>query len=275
MKPALVELMRNPLLWRGDSLARADNAVPSGYALLDAELPGEGWPQGAVTELLLDHQGIGELRLLLPALQRLHKAGETVVLVAPPHVPYAPALAGAGLDPGRVVVIRSDDLRSGWWATEQILRASAAAAVLFWPPTVDDHHLRRLQVAAQDAKCLSFVFAATDWGRHSSPSPLRLELQTMDDDLRVSIRKRRGGASPRPLLIRLAAPAALASTHPGASQKAKMAKIRRLPLALKPSARFNKQYPVGPADPRIWNRALNPTDEVRRPPGVDPRGSSH
>jgi protein ImuA len=32
------------------------------------QLPGGGWPQGVVTELLLPHPGVGELRLLAPAL---------------------------------------------------------------------------------------------------------------------------------------------------------------------------------------------------------------
>src|ERR1700686_2703871 len=66
MKAALAELLHNPLLWQGDRLARAEDAVASGFAALDRELPGGGWPQASLTELLLDHQGIGELRLRLP-----------------------------------------------------------------------------------------------------------------------------------------------------------------------------------------------------------------
>ena len=85
MKPALAALLHNPLVWRGDQLARADDAVCSGFPELDRELPGGGWPKRALTELLHDAQGIGELRLLLPALGRLARSGETIVLVAPPQ----------------------------------------------------------------------------------------------------------------------------------------------------------------------------------------------
>ena len=34
MKPAFAELLHNPLLWRGDQLARTDDAVSSGFARL-------------------------------------------------------------------------------------------------------------------------------------------------------------------------------------------------------------------------------------------------
>ena len=45
MKPALAALLQNPLLWRGDQLAQADDTVASGFASLDRELPGGGWPK--------------------------------------------------------------------------------------------------------------------------------------------------------------------------------------------------------------------------------------
>ena len=97
MKPALAELLHNPLLWRGDQLARSEQTVPSGFVELDRALPGGGWPQTALTELLMDEEGIGELRLLLPALAHLAQGGESVVLVAPPHPPHAPAFAALSL----------------------------------------------------------------------------------------------------------------------------------------------------------------------------------
>src|SRR2546423_7464746 len=99
MKAALAELLHNPLLWQGDRLARAEDAVASGFAALDRELPGGGWPQASLTELLLDHQGIGELRLLPPPLQALVRARAWSALIAPPHVPYAPAVSPHGIAP--------------------------------------------------------------------------------------------------------------------------------------------------------------------------------
>ena len=50
--------------------AGAGLAQPSGYAALDAALPGGGWPEAALVEVLLAADGLGELSLLLPTLAR-------------------------------------------------------------------------------------------------------------------------------------------------------------------------------------------------------------
>src|SRR5215831_6560854 len=105
MNAALAQLLHNPLVWRGDQLARLEQTVSSGFHDLDLALPGGGWPQTALTELLRDEEGIGELRLLIPALSRLAKAGEGIVLTSPPHFPHAPAFAAAGIDPMQVIVV--------------------------------------------------------------------------------------------------------------------------------------------------------------------------
>jgi hypothetical protein len=48
---------------RGPAWPRRPAAgLPTGYDALSAELPGGGWPAGAVTELLLGQDGAGELR---------------------------------------------------------------------------------------------------------------------------------------------------------------------------------------------------------------------
>src|SRR5258706_2189841 len=97
-------LLDRPDIWRGQALSRAGApTVPCGFPGLDAELPGGGWPAGALTEILPAHEGIGELRLLGPALAGLSQRGLRLVWIAPPHLPYAPALAAAGnglSDPG-------------------------------------------------------------------------------------------------------------------------------------------------------------------------------
>ncbi|MFG6443608.1 hypothetical protein ACG0Z3_23270, partial [Roseateles sp. LKC17W] len=46
-------------LWRGSSLdTTATSTLSSGFAALDAELPGSGWPLRAVTELLTPQFGV-------------------------------------------------------------------------------------------------------------------------------------------------------------------------------------------------------------------------
>src|SRR6266566_3394303 len=95
---ALEEILQRHPVWRGGALARTIAALPTGFVPLDAELPGGGWPRQGLTELLADEAGIGELGLILPALAALTSAGKRVVWVAPPHVPYAPALTACGVD---------------------------------------------------------------------------------------------------------------------------------------------------------------------------------
>jgi cell division inhibitor SulA len=268
MKPALAELLHNPLLWLGDRLARADDAVASGFVSLDCELPGGGWPKAVLTELLVDAEGIGELSLLLPALKRLTQAGEWIALVTPPHIPYAPAFAARGVDSARVIVIEAEEEKHRWWAAEQVLRANTVGALLFWPKTLADQRTRRLQLAAQEGKALAFLFTSTARAAQPSPLPLRIRLSRSGNRLGVDIFKRRGGVS-APLLLDVA----------GSSTDRP---IERAPSALKPPAKserlqanrttsFHRHYPVGGPQARIWNRALARADEVRRVPGPDPR----
>jgi cell division inhibitor SulA len=271
MKPALAELLHHPLLWCGDRLARADDAVSSGFASLDRELPGGGWPKAALTELWLDAEGIGELSLLLPALKRFTQAGEWIALVAPPHIPYAPAFAGRGVDPARVIVIEAEEDKHRWWAAEQVLRANSAGALLFWPRTLADQRTRRLQLAAQESQTLAFLFTSTARAAQPSPSPLRLRLALLGNRLGVDIFKRRGGTVSAPLLLDVAA----GSSADRPSERAPSA--LRLPakserLQANRTASFHRHYPVGGPQARIWNRALARADEVRRVPGPDPRG---
>src|SRR2546427_5463009 len=101
-------LLERPDIWRGDALSSAGTpAIPSGFPGLDAELPGGGWPAGALTEILPAHEGIGELRLLGSALAGLSQRGLRLAWIAPPHLPYAPALAAAGIDISDLVIFRT------------------------------------------------------------------------------------------------------------------------------------------------------------------------
>jgi cell division inhibitor SulA len=275
MNAALTALLHNPLLWRGDQLAPGVDALPSGFPDLDRELPGGGWPRGGLTELLADDEGIGELELLLPALAHLVQAGAWIALVAPPHLPYAPAFAGRGIDPARVVVIATTQDQHRWWAAEQVLRANSAGALLFWPHTCNEQRLRRLQLAAQEGVAPAFVFGGTARAAYSSPAALRIRLSADAAHLRLDLFKRRGGVLARPLLLEVRATttqAGSASSVAAAGGKA-TADIERLPAQRPPS--FRRHYPIGAPQARIWNRALARADEVRRVPGPDPRGVTH
>lgn len=188
-------LLRDRQLWRGQRPIDGRAArEPSGHAPLDAALPGGGWPEAALTELLLAADGIGELALLLPTLARLTQAGRAVAWVSPPYLPYAPALARGGVDLTKLHIIEGG--RDAPWAIEQCLRSQACGAVLGWPQQADDKVLRRLQVAAETGKALAFVFRPTSAARNPSPAALRLQLEPGA----IRVLKCRGGIAPaRPI----------------------------------------------------------------------------
>jgi hypothetical protein len=195
----IAELLRHPALWRGTD-AGAPEAVPTGFRALDARLPGGGWPLATLVELLVPAAGVGEIRLLLPALRRLAAADTEprwVAWLAPPHLPYAPALADAGLDPARMLVIRPRAGVDRLWAMEQALRSGACTAVLGWAGFASDTMLRRLKLAAEEGRTPAFLLRALAHRNDASPAALRLALSAHDYGLDVEILKSRGGGPAR------------------------------------------------------------------------------
>ncbi len=186
----LPELLNHPAIWRGDSPA-AVASVASGWAELDRRLPGGGWPRGALTELFSARGGIGELSLLAPALARLAADGAPQAWIAPPWLPYAPALAAAGIDLTQVLVVEPPAAAQTPWAIEECLRADGCGAVLAWPGRLPPTALRRLQLAAAASGACGFLFRGHG-ARQPSPAALRLELTPVTEGLRVDAFKVRG-----------------------------------------------------------------------------------
>lgn len=199
------------LIWRGAGRAPALPALTSGFPILDAELPGGGWPTGALTEILCPSEGIGELALLLPALAALTRAGKRVVWLAPPHLPYAPALAAAGVDLTQLVVVRAPGRRDALWAAEQVLRAASCHALLAWLPRVRYAELRRLAVAAEGGRAFVALWRAAEAARESTPACLRLALDPADGALAVRILKRRGAPLAASVIVPVSRPAPFAN----------------------------------------------------------------
>lgn len=220
MNPSLAQVLERSDIRRGDAFAVAPAPViASGFARLDAELPGGGWPRGALTELLPDREGIGEVGLLLPALAALTAAGNTVVLVAPPHAAHAPAWAVAGirLDGLRLVFPRRP--RDALWAGVEALRCGGVAATLLWldglfRDGLPANSLRRLQVAAGEGGGGAFCFRPARRAVEASPAPLRLHLQAAGRHLHVQVLKRRGPPARQAILLDIARPATLPQGFP-------------------------------------------------------------
>jgi hypothetical protein len=180
-------------IWRGRQESSPIGVQPTGYADLDAVLPAGGWPPAALSEILLPANGSGELQLLWPTLARLSQAGERVVLVAPPFIPYPHAWMAAGVRLQNLSVVHAQG-KNALWAAEQCLRSGSCAAVLCWPQNPDDKALRRLQVAAETGETLGFALREQQAAQNPSPAALRLSLQGPAGQVRVL--KCRGGLAP-------------------------------------------------------------------------------
>jgi len=202
----LEQLLRHPGVWKAGQDGSRRRVLPTGFPELDVALSG-GWPVGRLIELLVEPYGIGELRLLMPALlARAGKCGANrwIILVAPPYIPYAPAFAAQGLNLSRLLVARCRRQADILWAVEQALQSTTCAAVLAWSDGGDDRALRRLQLAAEtDGSCLFVLFRPARLGRQRSPATLRLRLRAgAGGALDLDIFKNQGGR-PQSVSVRM------------------------------------------------------------------------
>jgi cell division inhibitor SulA/protein ImuA len=188
--PKLARLLEHPAIWRGRSAARLE-VLPSGFAALDERLPGRGWPRSGLIEILAARFGSGELYLLLPMLAALTRAAAArwCVWVAPPLMPFAPALAAAGMVLDRVAVVGG---ARPLWAFEQVLGSGACDAALAWARQPKPRELRRLQLAAERGRTLGVLFRPRSALREASPAVLRLGLTPLAAGVRVTLLKGRG-----------------------------------------------------------------------------------
>lgn len=207
----------HPALWYGHQLGRtAAAAVATGFAALDAQLPGLGWPRRALTELMLPHPGVGEIRLLAPSLAAAQRDGRLVMLFDPPAALSAWALTQLGLDMDQLLVVNtrarvipgSDSL----WAFEQALKSGHVGALVAWlPARLRAERLRRLQIAAHAHDGAAFVMREPAAAQRPSAAPLRLALRVAGPDrLAVRLLKRRGPPLETPVVLEL--PAVLSAT---------------------------------------------------------------
>lgn len=257
-------------VWRADTLAAAAGAtLASGHGALDAELPGGGWPVGALSEILQPPGVCQEWRLLLPALAR---SPGPLVLVGPPHVPFGPGLAAQGLDARRLLWVDAAAPAARLWAAEQALRCAEVSAVLAWLPQVRAEQLRRLQLAAQAHSKLLFVLRPAAAQSESSPAVLRLLLggaptiaaavdassadqltafaggDVTSDALQVQILKRRGAPLAHTLVLP-ARPASLAVLLAlrGERPQAGLAAVEWQPTLAKPGQPLGAREETGHA----------------------------
>ncbi|WP_429250360.1 translesion DNA synthesis-associated protein ImuA [Paraburkholderia sp. GAS333] len=192
----------HPALWRGAQLARAHGrTVDTGYAALSAELPGGGWPLGALVELLVQQPGIGEMRLLKPALAEL--STRPIALLQPPHVPNSLAFSYLGLPVERLMRLRAPKTADALWCAERVLQAASCGALILWQQHIRTEALRRLHLAAQASETLLVLIRPLASAQDASPATLRLGVRPADGGLVVDVVKRRGPTQSEMLSITL------------------------------------------------------------------------
>ena len=204
----------HPALWRASQLARSvGRTVPTGLASLASNLPGGGWPMGTNIDLLVSQPGIGELRLVAPALRQIAK--RKIVLINPPHQPQILGFASQGIDAADLVWLRPSTTADTLWAAEQVLRSGSCGAVLLWANHARSESMRRLNLAAQTGgETLFFLYRPLAAAQDPSPAQLRLALRPALGGIEVTFLKRRGPQRDDPLIVPLPSPMPFKSPSP-------------------------------------------------------------
>jgi len=187
-------LLQRQDIWQASDKNKVRSVLSTGYLALDNQLHYSGWPKGALSELLLSDNGIGEIRLLSPLLARLNQQPGHVCWINPPFIPYAPALTNQSIDLNKMVIVRSRSLPQTIWSAQQAMVSQACAAVLVWlPQKILSTEIRKLSLAAKTGKCWGFIFRAHSLQDQSSAAVLRIIMQIKQRKNLLSIIKQPGG----------------------------------------------------------------------------------
>lgn len=194
MNEQLQELLRNNrAIWKaGETAGDPQNGIASGYPSLDAILPNSGWPSGALVEMVAPCWGVGELQVLLPTIKAMTRKQQYVLWIAPPYVPYAPALVQAGVDTRYIIVVQPETkCKDTLWSIEKALQSEDCALVLAWLDWLPNSMVRRLQLAASASNTLGVLFRQRNV--KDSPSALRLQLKSGKEGTQIKVLKARRG----------------------------------------------------------------------------------
>jgi hypothetical protein len=197
---SLEQLLRHEKIWRAGEASLAAG-ISTNFPVLDSLLPSHGWPQASLIEILTAQEGIGSLRLVLPAIAQLTQT-QWAIWVCPPYVPYAPALQAAGVVLERLLIVEPDtseqaDLDYVLWVFEQALRFVDCGIAMAWIGIAQYDRLRRLQLACEQGQTCGVMFRPESLAIQPSPAVLRLSLTSNADSTSVRILKSQGGVRNR------------------------------------------------------------------------------
>jgi hypothetical protein len=180
-------------LRRASALERERGSCIASFHALDRHLPGGGVEAGSLVEVL-GEPGSGALRLGLRLAAGLQaRARQRTAVLVDPLDPgsgaalYPPALVQAGLDLGRLVVLRPrpDDLLA---CLDEVLRSSAVSVAVARLSVLASSSSHRLRHAATQGGGVGVLVRPASARAEVSGAPLRLLV-------------REGGAPGRPLVL--------------------------------------------------------------------------
>ena len=198
------QLLQNNGIWQASEKGILRPALSTGYANLDKKLHYSGWPQGAVSELLLSTNGIGEIRLLTPLLSKLCQQAGYIVWINPPYLPYGPALSQQKVALDKLIIIKTTSTTESVWAAQQAMTSKSCSAVLLWlPPKTLANEIRKLSIAAKAGNCWGVIFRSQQFHQQPSAATLRITMQVEQQKHQLSIIKQPGGWSGQQLSLDL------------------------------------------------------------------------
>jgi protein ImuA len=239
-------------IWRGCDLGQqTGSVVPTGFAALDAELPGHGWPCQSITEVLSPQPSVLEWRLIGPALRTVVASGASIVVVGPPKQPHLPGLRHAGIDEKHMVWVQAHAPAERLWCTEQLVKSNSCGALVAWLPQARPEQIRRLQVCAQTCEGPVFLFRPAAAQHESSAAPLRVMATLgIDWELQVHLLKRKGPVHDG-IVCLASIPGGLGAVL--------------TPRLLRPSLLFASRDPARVISTKASSHALGGTDPSHRP----------
>lgn len=166
--------------------------VPSGLEALDGLLGG-GFPGGAVT-VLSGVPGSGRMTLATALLARHTRAGRPVAWIDGRGTLYPPALAAAGVDLERVLMVRGGGARTAY-AVEQIIESGAFGVVVasglerLLGPAV----ARRIQTSTEAARISTLLLLDPSAAGPITQAALKLQLSRRSGGILVEVEKDRSG----------------------------------------------------------------------------------
>ncbi|GAB5382373.1 MAG: translesion DNA synthesis-associated protein ImuA [Aliiglaciecola sp.] len=189
----LIEQLQNKrLIWRANQQNGFVKGNSTGFKELDQALQG-GFPEHGVVDIDTPI-GIGELRLLLPALRaRQQQHQRLLVFIGAPMQINGEMLAEFGIPLEKVLLVQPQSAEHALWSAEQCLKSGCAHSVLLWHQDLEISQAKRLQLAAEQGDALHFILRHQRQLGLSLPVNLAMKLRPHQQGISVQVTKRKGG----------------------------------------------------------------------------------